>query len=711
MERQAFGSTETSQGLPLDERGRLVRDAPEGPAIHSTTTHHDVTGRWPAAPALLAVAALGVLTWATAPILGHTVGSVMPRPAHGLVLAMLLAAPNDRRALLVGLLGPVLVVATLLAGGDPARVAGATAMVLAQSLLVIIVYERLTKERPLASVAALVRLFIAIVVGIAPIAALGTLVANTVAKGVANDHALATWWLAASSSCAVVVPIVLGITEPAKRGERRALPWRRLEVVLLLTSFSAVLLDVFGGGTLGLGLERMPHVLTSLPFLVWGALRFGLLGHAVTSLLLVGVTFGATAAGTGAYMAFGDALHERLQVASYFLATAIGSVTLFAVALAQREAEERRAEAAHAQLRAIIEGAGDLIAAVDVNLVIVAVNPAWVNAWRRLYGITVAPGDTMIDALAAMPANRDASIARWRRALAGDHVVHVADYGLPGQSSEEFEITYSPVRGDDGVILGASQVVRSVTAQRQREREESEARRLEGIGRLAGGVAHDFNNLMTAVTGYASLIAGTLDANDPRRADLSEIERAAARAGDLTQQLLAFARRQHIEPRVIDPGELVEGFSRLLAPLLGKDIVLLVHAAPRLHRVRIDPTQFEQVVMNLAINARDAMAGAGSLRIELLNERREGMAGVALVVRDAGHGMSPEVQARIFEPFFTTKPLGEGTGLGLPTVYGIVHQAGGHIGVESRVGVGTTFRVFFPAVDQATAATPERLTA
>jgi signal transduction histidine kinase len=201
---------------------------------------------------------------------------------------------------------------------------------------------------------------------------------------------------------------------------------------------------------------------------------------------------------------------------------------------------------------------------------------------------------------------------------------------------------------------------------------------------------------MTAVIGYTELVQSTLPANDPRRDDLAQIERAAVRAGELTQQLLAFARRRFVEPKIVDIGILVEGFTRLLAPLLGRSVLLTVRTEPDLRRVRIDPTQFEQILMNLAVNARDAMPGGGRLEIETANDVRSGQRGVRLSVRDSGSGMSAETQARVWEPFFTTKPLGQGTGLGLPTVHGIVHQAGGEIALETEIGAGTSFHVFLP---------------
>jgi len=667
-----------------------------------------VPRKLPSVPSLLAVTALGIVVGATAPLLGHSVDSVFPRLTHGVALAILLAARGRDRTSLVLILWGVLAVAASLAGGPTTRVIAATGMVVAQSILITAIFERLSPERPLDSVSALVRLFAASIIGCLPVGLLGAIVGSTLAPTVAPDHSWLTWWLSAAASCAMFVPITMSFDRGALRRESAKGNWHRAEFVLLILLFAVVLLEVLGRVDLGLRIRHLPHAVTTLPFLVWAALRFGVMGTAIASLLLVIITMGATASGTGPYVLFGDSLSYQLRVAGYFLAVVIGSVMLFAVALVQRAAEERRTAAAYAQLRAIVESAGDLIAAVDTDLVIVATNPAWVAEWQKLSGVAVAPGMSMKHALRGLPIEAEGSISRWRRALAGERFVYRSAYGEPSRVREDYEITYSPVRGVDGEIVGAAQVVRNVTERRRREAEEGEARRLESIGRLAGGVAHDFNNLMAAVIGYSDLVAGTLAPEDPRRADLAEIERAAARAGELTQQLLAFARRRVIEPQLVDPGALVSGFCRLLAPLLGPNIVLVVRSAPDLALVRVDPTQFEQVVMNLAINARDAMGGAGRLLIETTNDERDGKRVVLLSVRDTGAGMTPEVQARMFEPFFTTKPLGEGTGLGLPTVHGIVHQALGHIDVQSAPG-GTTFRVYFPAAAAAATRTAHTL--
>jgi two-component system, cell cycle sensor histidine kinase and response regulator CckA len=239
-----------------------------------------------------------------------------------------------------------------------------------------------------------------------------------------------------------------------------------------------------------------------------------------------------------------------------------------------------------------------------------------------------------------------------------------------------------------------------------------QAQKMEAVGRLAGGVAHDFNNMMMIIMGFSDFLLTTLPGDDPRWADADEIRKAAERAMHLTRQLLGFGRQQLVARSVLSLNDIVAGMERMLRPLLGEDIRLVTRLSVGLGGVEADYGQLEQVVMNLALNARDAMRGGGRLSIETLDvELPEGYgyrhvgidipAGqyVMLVVTDTGHGMTPEVKGRLFEPFFTTKPTTQNTGLGLATVYGIVVQSGGYIWVDSEPGRGTAFKICFPRVD------------
>jgi two-component system, cell cycle sensor histidine kinase and response regulator CckA len=268
-------------------------------------------------------------------------------------------------------------------------------------------------------------------------------------------------------------------------------------------------------------------------------------------------------------------------------------------------------------------------------------------------------------------------------------------------------------------VLDISERKRAEQALRQSEAQLRQVQKMEAVGQLAGGVAHDFNNLLTVITGRTELLLLRLTADDPHRRDVELVRKTADRAASLTQQLLAFSRKQMLQPRVLDLNGVVAGMAQMLRPLIGETIELVTSLDPVLGRVKADPAQIEQIVLNLAVNARDAMPQGGRLTIETGNveldrafvDAHPGSTGgphAMLSVRDTGTGMSPEVQAHVFEPFFTTKGVGKGTGLGLATVYGIVKQHGGYIRIESAAGAGTTVRIYLarlPVVADTTVAT------
>ena len=268
------------------------------------------------------------------------------------------------------------------------------------------------------------------------------------------------------------------------------------------------------------------------------------------------------------------------------------------------------------------------------------------------------------------------------------------------------------VRDQDNQIKHFEVTAEDVTEKRTLEEQFRQAQQMEEMGRLAGGISHDFNNLLGVVIGYSDLALTSLSPNDPLRDQIEEIKKAGHRAASLTRQLLAFSRSQVLTPKVLDLNTVVAETSKMLLRLLGEDIELITKLSPVLDHVKADPTQIEQVIVNLAINARDAMPKGGKLVIETRNaelDRSYGLlklvdvqAGnyVLLTVSDTGIGMDKETQARIFEPFFTTKGMGKGTGLGLATVYGIIRQSGGYIWVYSEVGRGTTFKVYLPRVTE-----------
>lgn len=272
----------------------------------------------------------------------------------------------------------------------------------------------------------------------------------------------------------------------------------------------------------------------------------------------------------------------------------------------------------------------------------------------------------------------------------------------------------TPIEARDGEITGASKIAHDITRIKALEAQLVEAQKMEVMGQLAGGIAHDFNNLLTAILGYTELLLPAFEAHAQHHQDLEQIRKSATLASHLTNQLLAFSRQQTLQPIVVDLNELVTSTATLLRRLIGEDVELTLALGEPLGRLKVDPGQIEQVIMNLALNARDAMPRGGQLRIQTMNAdvddhffKRLGIrdpdAGrrfVALVVSDTGTGMDATTRRRVFEPFFTTKPKGKGTGLGLATVHGIVNQSRGAIWVASEPGEGTTFTIYLPVTDE-----------
>jgi len=324
---------------------------------------------------------------------------------------------------------------------------------------------------------------------------------------------------------------------------------------------------------------------------------------------------------------------------------------------------------------------------------VVAVN----EAAAELLGVPLddAVGLTIDDLLADEPVEE-----LWSRFLEGGAIEHEATLHRPdgGRRRIEFAAT-ADVRPGRHIA-----VVRDLTRQKDLEAQLVQAQKMEAVGRLAGGIAHDFNNLLTAISGYSEfLIAGEVDERSRRHAH--EIKKAAARAAALTGQLLAFSRRQVLQPRVLDLNAVVSDMDMMLRRLIGEDVELVATLDPALGAVRADPTQVEQVIVNLAVNARDAMPNGGALTIETGNVSTSDEELVELRVTDSGVGMTEEERLQLFEPFFTTKT--GGTGLGLATVYGIVEQSGGTIEVESAPGFGSSFRILLPRVEAPAQELPE----
>jgi PAS domain S-box-containing protein len=357
-----------------------------------------------------------------------------------------------------------------------------------------------------------------------------------------------------------------------------------------------------------------------------------------------------------------------------------------------------------AHLAAIVDSSHDAIIGKSVDGVV----ETWNRGAERLYGYTASEmvGGPLTRLLPEDRADEEINILQ--RIKLGERVSHFDTVRVRKDGTlVNVSLTLSPIRDDAGEIIGISHVARDITVDRQNEEKLRLSQKMEAVGRLAGGIAHDFNNLLTIITGYTVLLQRWLEGDPEGRAMLEQVLGAATRAAELTGQLLAFSRRQVAQLGPVDFNEVISGMQSMLQRLIGEDIIIESRLDPELWRVRADRGQLGQVIMNLAVNARDAMPGGGKIVIRTGNWMVEraysgeqiGFAPgdyVRVLFSDTGRGMDAATRAHVFEPFFTTKELGHGTGLGLPTVYGIVRQSGGQISVYSEVGSGTTFAIYLP---------------
>ena len=370
-------------------------------------------------------------------------------------------------------------------------------------------------------------------------------------------------------------------------------------------------------------------------------------------------------------------------------------------ALAEAQAALRESEA---RFRELAENISEVLWMADAETGhLIYVSPAYEQIWGR----SVAE-----------------SGADWRASIHDEDRARVCEAFRQDAAAGRFDVDYRvvqpdgtvrwikdrgfPVTGPHGVTRRIVGIAEDVTDRRTLEQQLIHSQKMEGIGRLAGGIAHDFNNILTAILGYSDIALDSVDETSPLRDDINEIRRAAERAASLTRQLLALSRRQVLKMQVVNLDTIVRGVERMLKRLIGADVLIEAQLSSGLHHVKADTGQIEQILVNLAVNARDAMPDGGTLTIETADvqidttDAAHVAAGryVMLRVSDTGCGMGEETQARIFEPFFTTKEQGKGTGLGLATVYGAVKQLGGQVRVSSQPNRGTTFTIYLPETDE-----------
>jgi two-component system cell cycle sensor histidine kinase/response regulator CckA len=374
--------------------------------------------------------------------------------------------------------------------------------------------------------------------------------------------------------------------------------------------------------------------------------------------------------------------------------------------IARDISERKRREDDQCRLAALVENSDDAIIGQTLDGIITH----WNSGAQRIYGYSAA--EIVGKSVSTLfPLGYSSEIMEMMEKIKGGERVSKSDTVRVRQDGKEIHValTFSPIKGADGQVFGVSTVARDVTESKQLEEMLRQSQKMEAVGQLAGGVAHDFNNILGVILGYSELLLDGTNLDDPERKSIEGIQKAGDRAALLTRQLLAFSRKQVLQPRVLDLNAVVTGIENMLQRIIGEHIELLVVLNPALGRVKADLGQFEQVILNLVVNARDAMSQGGKLTIETANvELDEGYAAhhpatvpgphIMLSVSDTGCGMDEKVKARIFEPFFSTKDFGKGTGLGLSTVYGIVKQSGGSVWVYSEVGIGTTFKIYLPRV-------------
>jgi len=508
------------------------------------------------------------------------------------------------------------------------------------------------------------------------------------------------WWLGDAVGNMLVAPLIL-VWSRLPRWQLDN--WLEFALVLALTSL--VTLAVFGGWIPSPRVEPYPLAFLVFPLLIWGALRFEQYGCTAANFVVAALAAWMTLVGKGPFAAFG--LQERIAMLSVFMMLTIVPAQLLAASMSERRHAEKALQQAYDQIHQIIDNApGVAIQGYDHEGRVLF----WNRASERLYGFTEqqALGRRLGEFLLSEEDAREFD-EMVQRTLQTGQAASLREWETRTASGTPRYILSSlfPVRLEGGQTWIICMDV-DITERKRLESELFRVQRLDSIGRLAGGIAHDFNNLLTAIMSYADLAIARLPEQHPAVDDLKRLLDTANRAADLAKHLLAFARRQTLSPQVIDLNQIIHDIAPLMTRLLGNAVDLRILTEPALQKFKADPAQIQQVILNLAINARDAMPEGGVLTIETANvvlgeadvqSHPDLSPGeyVRLSVRDTGVGMEPEQMEHIFEPFYTTKGK-SGTGLGLAVVYGVVKQSGGHITVESKRGQGSTFHIYLPSV-------------
>jgi PAS domain S-box-containing protein len=577
----------------------------------------------------------------------------------------------------------------------------------AEALVAAYLLRRTAGDRPQLDDLRQVR---ALILLAAPVGSLCSAVIGTAMLSLAGElpggllPAMAIWWTGDLLGALVVAPAILAWSSPPRQeGSSRPI----LELVVLCIGALIV-------AEVGLGRLVDPNVLRQVdyqyllfPFVIWAALRFGARGAAVMTLSVAAAAVVHTVGGSGPFVG-GTTTNTLFALSSYLAAVAITGLVLAAAVRWERlEATEALAHSEE-RLRRALEAArmGTWVWSVEDNSLV------WDENLRKLYGLV--PGERISSYEEFLervhPDDRTFVAESVRRVLQGggdlDYQFRIV---LPGGQVRWIADQGEVRRNEAGEPVYLAGVCTDVTERRVTEERLRQAHRMESVGRLAGGVAHETNNQMSVVMGAADFILQRPDIPEAVRQDVEFIQKAAERTAAVTGQLLAFSRRQVLRLEILDLNEVVRKWEPVLRRLMGEDCSVYVKTAAEPTLARADPGQLEQVLLNLALNARDAMPRGGAITVETFRTELSG--GYAqlkpgtsvrpgeyavLAVSDTGHGMDRETLSHIFEPFFTTKGLGKGTGLGLSTVYGIVKQSDGYIWAYSEPGQGTTFKIYLP---------------
>jgi PAS domain S-box-containing protein len=529
--------------------------------------------------------------------------------------------------------------------------------------------------------------------------------------------ALAVWWTGDVLGALVVAPLLLAwVTPPESRQSTH-----RLVEVLLLCAGTVLAGEIGLGGFLGSPVVpdvNYPYLL--FPFVIWAALRFGARGASIMTFTVAAVAVSHTVAGGSPFVS-ATAGRTLFEVACYLGAVSITGLVLAAAVRMERDQATTALRDSEERLRRALDAArmGVWVWAPETNAL------TWDDNLHRLYGLEPGQPIGSYESFLSRvhPDDRDMVQNTVRRALEGgaglDYEFRIV---LPDGRIRWIQDQGEIRRDDAGRPVSLTGICTDVTDRRVAEERLRQAHRMESIGRLAGGVAHEANNQMSVVLGSSDFILRRNDVPEPVRADVEFIRNAAERTAAVTAQLLAFSRRQILRMETLDLNAVIRKWEPVLRRVMGEDCGVVLRLAPQLGMVRADPGQLEQVLLNLALNARDAMPRGGRITVETLPAeltsayiaRKPGtfiQPGhyAVLAVSDTGHGMDRETLGHIFEPFFTTKGVGQGTGLGLSTVYGIVKQSNGYIWVYSEPGQGSTFKIYFPIRAGAVANAPAAL--